>query len=231
MGSPVENYTQMEDGDDTERSGNRTDRSDHRPHCGRDFGDSVADAPSRNQPRGMAEGANSQGVSGGKTNVEARRDDVLSAGVRPGDPDGGGVGGRDLADSQRPIADKSVSEIAAADKADKSVKSADKSVANVLDFKGFKSRRLTSQSTADFDKKHWKRSRVKPGWLIRRLTGYSIVENEYGVQYLGVVSRKPDRMSADSLTYPLAGFFTWSVMAKQSLLVEERGQNARAKLG
>lgn len=89
----MENYTQMEDGDDTERSGNRTDRSDHRPHGGRDFGDSVADAPSRNQPRGMAEGANSQGVSGGKTNVEARRDDVLSAGVRPGDLDGAGVGG------------------------------------------------------------------------------------------------------------------------------------------
>lgn len=87
----------MEDGDDTERSGNRTDRSDHRPHCGRDFGDSVADAPSRNQPRGMAERTNSQGVSDGKADVEIRHDDVLSAGVRPGDLDGAGVGNRDLA--------------------------------------------------------------------------------------------------------------------------------------
>jgi len=129
------------------------------------------------------------------------------------------------------LADKSVSPVAQTDRADKSAESADLSVSKVLDFSRFKSRRLTSQSVADFDKKQWKRSRVKPGWLIRRLTGYSIVENEYGVQYLGVVSRKPDRMSADSLIYPLANFFTWTAMAKRSLLVEERGQDARAKLG
>lgn len=143
---------------------------------------------------------------------------------------GQGVGtGEQVASQPEPAqsvasADKSVSPVLQTD-------SADKSVCKVLDFTGLKSRRLTSQSVADFDKKHWKRSRIKPGWLIRRLTGYSIVENEYGVQYLGVVGRKPDRMSADSLEYPLAGFFIWSVMVERSLLVEERGQHARAKLG
>ena len=164
--------------------------------------------------------------------------------VAPGDADlrpGGRLavgGGEDsLSESQSEpaqsvaSADKSVSPVSQTDLADKSVESADKSVSKVLDFSGFRSRRLTSQSVADFDKRHWKRSRIKSGWLIRRLTGYSIVENEYGVQYLGVVSRKPDRMSADSLEYPLAGFFIWSVMAERSLLVEERGQHARTKLG
>lgn len=131
-----------------------------------------------------------------------------------------------------PSADKSVSPKSKTDRTDKSVNSADKSVQNVVDMARFRSHRLTSQSVVDFDKKHWKRSRLKPGWLIRRMTGYSIVENEYGVQYLGVVSRKPDKMSADSIKYPLAGFFTWSAMVKRTLLAEERGQqNVRTKLG
>lgn len=129
------------------------------------------------------------------------------------------------------VTDKSVSHDPKTDLTDLSVFPADKSVNKIVDMDRFRSRRLTSQSAADFDKKQWKKSRIKQGWLIRRLTGYSIVEGEYGVQYLGVVSRKPDRMSADSLEYPLAGFFIWSVMAERSLLVEERGQNAKTKLG
>lgn len=223
----VENHTQRENENDTQGSDGRNRGGGNRLHGGSDFGDFVADSRGGNQPRGMAEGAYPEGVSDGQIDKAHTGAPVAGDSGNPSDS----VGGRDLAHSQPPVANKSVSQIDAADRTDKSVKTADKSVANVLDFKGFKSRRLTSQSVADFDKKHWKRSRVKPGWLIRRLTGYSIVENEYGVQYLGVVSRKPDRMSADSLIYPLAGFFTWSVMAKQSLLVEERGQNARAKLG
>ena len=171
------------------------------------------------------------------SNAEIYAADSGAAGGDAGNSDGcGNGGGGTVASQPEPaqsvaLADKSVSPVLQTDSADKSVESADKSVSKVLDFSGFKARRLTSQSVADFDKKHWKRSRIKPGWLIRRLTGYSIVENEYGVQYLGVVSRKPDRMSADSLEYPLAGFFIWSVMAERSLLVEERGQHARAKLG
>lgn len=180
--------------------------------------------------------------------IETERGDFpAGSGSRPvahGDADlrSGGrlaVGGKSdsLSESQSEAAqsvvsaDKSVSPVALAAQTDKSAELADKSVNKVLDFTRFKARRLTSQSVADFDKKHWKRSRIKPDWLIRRLTGYSIVENEYGVQYLGVVSRKPDRMSADSLEYPLAGFFIWHVMAERSLLVEERGQRARTKLG
>ncbi len=111
--------------------------------------------------------------------------------------------------------------------ADGSAQTAEHSVSTVTDFNDFKRNRLNAQSgTADpsvepFDKKKWKRSRLRPGWLIKRLTGYQPVEDEYGCQYLGVVSRKPDRMSADRSTFPFAGFLTWESMMESDLLVTE----------
>ena len=111
--------------------------------------------------------------------------------------------------------------------ADGSAQMAEHSVSTVTDFNDFKRNRLNAQSgTADpsvepFDKKKWKRSRLRPGWLIKRLTGYQPVEDEYGCQYLGVVSRKPDRMSADRSIFPFAGFLTWESMMESDLLVTE----------
>ena len=111
--------------------------------------------------------------------------------------------------------------------ADGSAQTAEHSVSTVTDFNDFKRNRLNAQSAmADssaesFDKKKWKRSRLRPGWLIKRLTGYQPVEDEYGCQYLGVVSRKPDRMSADRSAFPFAGFLTWESMMESDLLVTE----------
>ena len=111
--------------------------------------------------------------------------------------------------------------------ADGSAQMTEHSVSTVTDFNDFKRNRLNAQSgTADpsvepFDKKKWKRSRLRPGWLIKRLTGYQPVEDEYGCQYLGVVSRKPDRMSADRSIFPFAGFLTWESMMESDLLVTE----------
>jgi hypothetical protein len=123
--------------------------------------------------------------------------------------------------------DKSVKRASAGEKASKTDLSVKK---NVLDFEALKSK-LTSQSSAEFDKKVWKKSRIQKGYLIKRLTGYDIKETEYGVQYLGVLGRKPDRTSADVSVFPLAGFFTWVGLADSGLFVKERGSHARAKLG
>lgn len=77
-----------------------------------------------------------------------------------------------------------------------------------------------------------KRSRVKPGHLIVRIDGYSIAEDEYGVCYLKVLSRKPDRTSADFSQYPYAGFFKWSVAEEMGMLVKEIGHgDTRTKSG
>lgn len=84
---------------------------------------------------------------------------------------------------------------------------------------------LSTQSQAKpiaFNKSTHKRSRIKKGWLIKRLTGYSIAETEYGVSYLWVLSRKPDRTSADNSVYGLAGYFNWESLNNQDLLRKEK---------
>lgn len=68
-----------------------------------------------------------------------------------------------------------------------------------------------------FDNKLWKRSRVKPGMLIKRIPGYDINELEYGVNYLRQLPK--GKTSADSTKYPHAGFFTWRVLAECGRLV------------
>lgn len=73
-----------------------------------------------------------------------------------------------------------------------------------------------------FNKNQWKRSRIKKGQLIKRLTGYSIAETEYGVSYLWVLSRKPDRTTADNSVYPLAGYFNWKSLEQSGLLKKEK---------
>jgi hypothetical protein len=58
--------------------------------------------------------------------------------------------------------------------------------ADVVDLAEVKAR-LSSQSAvtgAVYDKSLWKRSRIKPGYLIKRIAGYNIAETEYGVSYL-----------------------------------------------
>lgn len=55
----------------------------------------------------------------------------------------------------------------------------------------------------------WKRSRFLPGYQLRRVPGYNIVETPWGVSYLGVLSRKPDRTSADKSVFGFAGYFNW----------------------
>jgi hypothetical protein len=87
--------------------------------------------------------------------------------------------------------------------------------------------KLSTQSSAVYDKKIWKRSREKPGYLIKRFRGYNPVEDKYGVQYLYVLSRKPDRTSGDYSVYPFAGFFNWAALANTGLFVKERKSNAK----
>jgi len=100
--------------------------------------------------------------------------------------------------------------------------------AQVYDFAEFRAK-LSTQSSAIFDKKIWKRSREKPGYLIKRFKGYNPVEDKYGVQYLYVLSRKPDRTSGDYSVYPFAGFFNWEALANTGLFVKERKSNANRK--
>lgn len=82
------------------------------------------------------------------------------------------------------------------------------SKAKILDFKK-DGRKVNSHSGGS----KWKKSRVKPGFLIRRIKGYDIVESEYGVSYLFVVTRKPSKVtSGDCSLYEHAGFNTWKTM-------------------
>lgn len=66
-------------------------------------------------------------------------------------------------------------------------------------------------STPEFDNKLWKPSRVKPGLLIRRIRGYQISEDEYGVSYLFVISNRNGRKRTKSnpARYEHSGFFNW----------------------
>jgi hypothetical protein len=88
---------------------------------------------------------------------------------------------------------------------------------------------LSAQRGAVYEKSKWKRSRKKPGYLIRRMTGYSIAETEYGVSYLWVVSRKPDRTTADNSVHPLAGYFNWKALEASGLFCKERKYDKRDK--
>lgn len=97
--------------------------------------------------------------------------------------------------------------------------------AQLYDLAEFRSR-LSTQSSAIYDKKKWKRSREKPGFLIKRIRGYNPVEDKYGVSYLYVLSRKPDRTSGDYSVYPFAGFFNWEALGNAGLFVKER-KNAK----
>ena len=88
---------------------------------------------------------------------------------------------------------------------------------------------LNTQRGLIFDKSQWKQSRKKPGYLIRRIEGYSIAETEYGVSYLWVLSRKPDRTTADNSVAPAAGYFNWKSLEDTGLFVKERKSDRRDK--
>lgn len=88
---------------------------------------------------------------------------------------------------------------------------------------------LNTQRGVVFEKSKWKRSSKKPGYLIRRLPGYSIAETEYGVSYLWVISRKPDRTTADNSVHPGAGYFNWQSLESSGLFVKERKSDRRDK--
>jgi hypothetical protein len=90
---------------------------------------------------------------------------------------------------------------------------------------------LSAQRGMVFEKSRYKRSRKRPGFLIRRMPGYSIAETEYGVSYLWVVSRKPDRTTADNSVHPLAGYFNWKALEASGLLCKERKNDKREKSG
>jgi hypothetical protein len=96
----------------------------------------------------------------------------------------------------------------------------------VIDFEAFKAK-VTIHSSAFFEMKAWKRSRVKKGWLIARIKGYDPVESEYGVHYLKVLGRNPKKTSGDYSLYEHAGFFTWQSLQAGGRLVRERKRNGR----
>lgn len=82
-----------------------------------------------------------------------------------------------------------------------------------------------------FDRKIWKRSRERPGFLIRRIKGYDISEDKYGVSYLFVTGRQPKkRTSADFASHEHAGFFNWQALEKIGRLVKEI-KNERKRIG
>lgn len=69
-------------------------------------------------------------------------------------------------------------------------------------------------ATPKHNNKLWKMSRVKPGLLIRRVRGYQISEDEYGVSYLFVVSNRKGRKrtKSDPARYEHSGFFNWQAL-------------------
>jgi hypothetical protein len=107
----------------------------------------------------------------------------------------------------------------------------DKSAGKIIDFAEVSARLLTSQRETDYDAKRWKRSRLKTGWLIKRIKGHNIVESEYGVQYLYVLSRKPDRTSADVNIYPAAQFCNWEALTEAGRLVKEKVSERKQRRG
>lgn len=74
----------------------------------------------------------------------------------------------------------------------------------------------------------WKASAKRPGFLIRRISGYDIAEDEYGVSYLKVIERHPKKKtSADFTKYEHAGFFTWAALEACGRLHKETKTNGR----
>jgi len=98
--------------------------------------------------------------------------------------------------------------------------------AEVVDMAAYKAA-VTIHPPAVFEAKNWKRSRIKKGWLIRRIAGYDPVESEYGVHYLKVLSRRPKKTSGDCSLYEHAGFVTWDVLQAGGRLVKERKRYER----
>ena len=78
--------------------------------------------------------------------------------------------------------------------------------------------------------KKWKASRTKAGWLIKRIPKYDISEDEYGVSYLFVLTRKPNKKtSADFTLYEHAGFFSWDALEASGRLVKAEKENGRKR--
>jgi hypothetical protein len=97
----------------------------------------------------------------------------------------------------------------------------DKSGAEIIDFTAF-SAQFSHLTELEYNSKKWKRSRVKPGYLVKRISGYIIVESEYGVQYLKVLQWNPTRTSADLDLYPVAQFCNWEALTDAGRLVKEK---------
>lgn len=86
--------------------------------------------------------------------------------------------------------------------------------AEVVDIKNFRAK-VSSHSKGE----KWKPSRIRPGYLIKRIKGYDVVESEYGVSYLYVTTRKPKKAtSGDFGQYEHAGFSTWATLEKNGRL-------------
>ncbi len=99
----------------------------------------------------------------------------------------------------------------------------DDSPAEVIEISDFR-RKVTTH----YDRSEWKRSRVRDGMMIARIAGYDIVETEYGVSYLWVVTRQPaKRTSANSDEYEHAGFYTWQSLEASERLVTERKDDGK----
>lgn len=96
----------------------------------------------------------------------------------------------------------------------------------IVDLAAFKAT-VNIHSTAVFDEDKWKRSRIKKGYLIARIEGYDVVEGEYGVHYLKVLSRNPKKTSGDYSLYEHAGFSTWRTLQASGRLVRERRRYER----
>lgn len=91
--------------------------------------------------------------------------------------------------------------------------------------------KVTSDLSAASDPA-WKPSQKRPGWLIRRLSGYDIGEHEYGVSYLYVVTRRPKKQrSADWMKYPHAGFFNWESLQAAGNFKKEVIPNEKRNAG
>jgi hypothetical protein len=110
--------------------------------------------------------------------------------------------------------------------ASKALTRRDNASEKVVDLAAFKAK-VTIHSSAIFEAKQWKRSRLKKGYLIARIAGYDPVESEYGVSYLKVLSRNPKKTSGDYSLYEHAGFFTWGALQAGGRLVKERKRYGR----
>jgi hypothetical protein len=111
-------------------------------------------------------------------------------------------------------------------KASKALTPCESASEKVVDLAAFKAK-VTIHSSAVFEAKRWKRSRIKKGYLIARIPGYDPVESEYGVHYLKVLSRNPKKTSGDYSLYEHAGFFTWGALQAGGRLVRERKRYER----